>query len=285
MRTKLPSKHVPRPLTSDDLEERKHQASDLDRQIRATVQSIRQTKQSYIQILAKELGVPEELNTDRLIWYAVVQYANADIRDSAGLAEGIFAFDILLRLCVHRLSDSFDIEDPLADLSPFGDLQSDRASYEARVRSLHIEFRAMLAWLADPNGFPKELRQRAFQFLMQHGAKDALAFDAYPNDEFDETGNDGYPLFYWKMSFRYRSVLTPVATFILECIDKYQEGDLELNEAIPLILCRRPECRRFAVLLRKTRDFCGDSCRTLFRQKNKREDWADYMRKYRANNY
>jgi hypothetical protein len=120
---------------------------------------------------------------------------------------------------------------------------------------------------------------------MEHGAKDALVFDAYPNDEFDETGNDGYPLFYWKMSFRYKTVLTPVATFILECIDKYQEGDQGLNEAVPLIVCKRTECRKFAVPLRKTKDFCSNSCRTLYRQKNKREDWADYMRKYRANNY
>jgi len=87
------------------------------------------------------------------------------------------------------------------------------------------------------------------------------------------------------MSLDYKSLLTPVATFILERIDKYQERDLTLADAIPIIICKHSECRKFAVAHRRTKDVCSDSCRTLHRQKNKREAWAGYMREYRAKNY
>lgn len=287
MRTKLPSPPTRAPLTPAEMERRKAEASRLHSEIKETIQSLKNGEKHLIEDLAKQLGVAEKEDRNRLIWHCLVKYANADLDIEQGLGEGIMAFDILTFLCVNRLSDSLGPENPLSDLSPFKDLggSATRMAYQLRVCRLQEQVRGLLGWLADPNGLSNELKRRALQFLMEHGSRDALRFDAYPNGEFDETGNNGYPLFYWKMPEDYKTIFTPAAVFILDQIDKYQEFDLELAEAVPLIICKRLDCRRLAVAARRTKDFCTDSCRALHRQKNKKKDWAKYMREYRAKNY
>jgi len=79
---------------------------------------------------------------------------------------------------VSRLVDPLEFENPLADLSPFKDLQPPtREIYINRVFALQSACRKILTWLADPNGCSDELREEAFRSLMEHGAKDTLLFD------------------------------------------------------------------------------------------------------------
>ena len=154
-----------------------------------------------------------------------------------------------------------------------------------RLRLLHKQFRGMLSWLADPNALTALQRNEAISFLTEHGGQGAIEFDLDPNDDFDDSGNKGYPFYYWKTPTEYRSILSPVISFIAHRIERYQtdesEETLTLREAIPVMVCKRAACGHFAVLHRTTKEFCSASCRTLYRQETKPEAHAAYQRAYR----
>ena len=150
---------------------------------------------------------------------------------------------------------------------------------------LQPKLRGLLAWIADPNRLSPAERRVALSFLLEHGEQELARYDFDPNDEFDDTGNIGYPLFYWKRPHSFESIMAPIARFIFERLEQYNEGELQLDDAIPIVLCKREGCGRFSVSQRKTKDFCSASCRTLNRQKQNPAEHAAYMRRYRKENY
>ena len=252
-------------------------------------------RRPLVQLCAKSLGVPDEQDANRLIWHGIVRYANADLNDAACVAEAFLAFQAFSTLCVIRLHDPFDTA-ALSDL-PFDDLESvtteqTLATFEGffdacchQLSTLHSEFRTMLMWLTDPNVCSRAQRNQAIKFLLEHGGEGTIRFDVSANDTFDDSGDKGAPFFYWKSVRGYRTIFSPVAKFILDRLEQYHADEkrsrLTLSEAVPLLCCKRLGCRRFAVLRRRTKDFCSASCRTLYRQEAKPEEHAAYQRKYR----
>lgn len=227
-------------------------------------------------------GVRKEQDRDTIIWHALAGFANSSEGDEVGFR----SFHALTHLCCIRLEDLFD--DPTQDLRCFEDVEiehdqtgkSPEDAFRIRVSSLRQQIRVVLAWLARPNACSSAIKRYALEFLLEHGREDAIQFSIDPTDKFDEFG-----LFYWKHIYGYRTIFTSIAKFILDKLEQYHERDLTLDKAIPLIICKRPECGRFAVARRKTKDFCSNSCRTLYRQKNRPKAWAAYMREYRSNSY
>jgi hypothetical protein len=299
VRTKKSNKPAPSQLSSEEIEEHKRAADAAHKQISQLADSMAQTKRSLIQLCAECIGAPQEQDTTRLIWHGIVRYANADVSDAEGIGEAFLAFQGFTMLCVNRLRDSIDMA-TLEDLS-FGDLEAILAqgtsttfetTYEAccyRLSLLHPQFRTMLTWLADPNACQPASRNQALRFLAENGGEGAVDFSLSANDDFDDTGDEGAPFFYWKTDSGYRTILSPVARFILDRLEQYHTDEsrlrLTLEEAVPLILCKRPSCGKFAILRRRTKDFCSASCRTLYRQEARPEEHAANQRAYREKFY
>jgi len=282
-------------LSPEDREARIREAQAADQQFREIFASMARAKQSMIETCAKSLGIGEEVDVNRLIWQGIVRYANADVKTAEGRGQAFLAFQAFTVLVLIRQDypfQSLDIKElafrDLESIAPVDKANDFESFYYAccqRLSDLHEEFHTMLAWLADPNSFPAPRKYRAVEFLTEHGGEGAIEFDLDPNDDFDDSGRRGAPFYYWKIPQQYRTILSPVTRFVLNRIEQYQTDDLKgrlsLHEAIPLLACKRPACRRFAVLHRSTREFCSASCRTLYRQETRPEDHAEYQRKYR----
>jgi hypothetical protein len=232
-------------------------------------------------------GVPNEQNRSRIIWHALVGFVNANPDDEIT----VLRFRAFTSLCCFRLDELTD--NPMRDLRSFEDIEAkyDQTGrglqdiFRSRVRALWQPVRTMLIWLARPTDCSLALRRYSLEFLLEHGSENAIQFSIDPTEEFDDEGRRDIPLFYWKRVFGYQTIFTPAAKFILDKLEQYHERTLTLDEAMPLILCKRAECGKLAVARRRTKNFCSDSCRTLYRQKTKPEAWAAYMRKYRSASY
>jgi hypothetical protein len=251
-----------------------------------------QREKDLIGILAKLFGAPGERNRERVIWQGIVAFANIDkIDDTSSPQLGLIYFRHLAWLCASRLAG--ELTDPIDDLSIFRDLEfrvkrtgkSPDEVFAEMAPALQSQFRRTLFWLADPNRSEPDVKAEALRFLLESSSESAIHFDIDPVDDFDETGNRGYPLFFWKSIWGYETVASPIAKFIFDQLEQYHAGELTLNKAVPIIVCKRPGCGKFAVPRRRTKEFCSNSCRTLYRQKTKPKAHAEYMRKYRAANY
>jgi len=295
MRPRGSGSHIPVPteLSPAELEERVRAAQFHDQKLRQAVASMEEAMRAIVGGCAKSVGKPGEKDISRLIWHGIVQYANADLSDGTGLGEAFLAFQAFTTLCLVRERNPMDTI-VVSDL-PFGDLEEltqgrTLETFEeffdaccGQLSRLHPQFRTMLSWLADPRAAAQG--NQATEILSEHAGNGAIELDLSPNDDFDDTGKRGAPFFYWKTVRRYRTILSPVSKFILDRIERYHADEkrdrLTLSEAIPLFMCKRPTCRRFAVLRRTTRNFCSASCRTLYRQESRPEEHAAYQRKYR----
>jgi hypothetical protein len=232
-------------------------------------------------------GVPEEKDITTIIWHALVGFVNAKEEEEAGFN----CFRASTHLCCLRLEEIF--ANPTEDLRCFDDVEAeyDRTRtpleniFRSQASALRQKIRMVLVWLARPNTYTPAHKRYILEFLLHHGSEQAIQFGIDSTDKFDHTGRDGTPLFYWKNVYGYKTVFTPTAKFILDKLEQYHEGGIPLEKVIPLIICKRQECGRIAVVRRRTKDFCSNSCRTLYRQKNKPEVWAAYMRKYRSDSY
>jgi hypothetical protein len=294
-RTKSETARVAPQLSPVELEERVREAQSVTGQIQDLVASTNTAKRSMAEKCAESVRAPHEKNVNRLIWYGIVQYANASLESPEGIAEAFLAFQAFTTLCLIRQDSPF--ESLLITELEFRDLQSQASRKElatfdgflsaccGRLRLLHRQFRGMLSWLADPNALTASQRSEAISFLREHGGEGAIEFHLDVNNDFDDSGNRGSPFYYWKIPTEYRSILSPVSSFVLHCIEQYQTDNnqdrLALREAIPVMACKRAACGRFAVLQRTTKEFCSASCRTLHRQETKPEAHAAYQRKYR----
>lgn len=280
------------PVFSPELEQA---AREHLQKIRELANSMQEAKLSIIRICAESIDVAHEKDVNRLIWHGIVQFANCDFSNPDGIGKAFLAFQSFTTLCLNRLSEPLEMTG-IRDLS-FQDLESvasetTSATFEEffdmccnRLQVLHPAFRRMLQWLTNPNNSSRAERDQAIEFLVEHGGDGAIDFNFVSNDEFDDSGNEGAPYFYWKHGRGFRTILSPVANFILDRIERYQADDkklrLKLRKAIPLVYCKRLACRRFAVLQRSTKDFCTASCRTLHRQESNPEKHAENQRRYR----
>lgn len=272
-------------------EEKKRIAEDRDRELRNLLKSMSQREKSLIGILAKLFGAPGETNKERVIWHGLATSANTGMEGPGSPKLALIYFQNLVWLCTWCLAG--ELTEATRDLSSFRDLEvearrTSRSPEEVlagRASTIQEQLRTMLLWLADPRDCKPEVRREGFRLLLQNSTESAIDFDIDLNDEFDDTGNQGYPMFYWKHIFGYETIMSPIARFIFDQLEQYHAGKLVLDKAVPLIVCKRPECGKFVVPKRGTREFCSDSCRTLHRQKTKREAHAAYMRIYRAANY
>ena len=237
--------------------------------------------------------MPNESDRGRLVWAGIVEYAN--FSESSDRIPESLGMKLLatLALCTHSDDQPDEQAGNIHKLEPFDDVYglakkltiSSNDAFLVLAARQHAPFRKMLAWVADPNRCDHAQRVEALNFLLEQGNEGQTNYKYRVEDEFDDTGNIGYPLFYWKSPCSFSSILTPLARFIIERLELYHQDTIPLDEATPIILCRRKACGRFAISQRKTRDFCSDSCRTLNRQEEKREEHAAYMRRYRQLNY
>lgn len=279
------------PVSSSESE----QAREHLQKIRELTNSMQQAKLSMIRICAESIDVAHEKDVNRLIWHGIVQFANCDITNPDGICKAFLAFQSFSTLCLNRMGEPLEMTG-IRDL-PFHDLESIAAktaiaTFEEffdlccnRLQVLHSPFRRTLQWLINPNNSSRSERDQAIKFLIQHGGDGAIEFGFVSNDNFDDSGNEGAPYFYWKHGRGFKTILSPVANFILDRLERYQADDeklrLKLSKALPIICCKRLACRRFAILQRSTKDFCCASCRTLHRQESRPEEHAKNQRRYR----
>jgi hypothetical protein len=291
----LPTEVETLELSPKELAARIQEAQDADREFRKIWASMVSAKRAMVDICARSLGVDEGGDINRLIWHGIVQYANVDVKTAEGRGQAFLAFQAFTNLFLIRQDRPFETKD-IRELA-FRDLESEAVRNDAndfgdfynvcceRLSVLHEDFRTLLSWLANPNAFSAPKKYQAVAFLVEHGGEGAITFDLDPNADFDDSGRHGAPFYYWKIPQQYRTILSPVVSFIVSRIEEYQTDDikrrLSLREAIPVLRCKRPACGRFTVLHRNTREFCSASCRTLYRQETRPEEHAKYQRKYR----
>ena len=219
----------------------------------------------------------EELN--RLIWIALVRFVNTGTAQ-----ELVEAFD----RSAARIPAIFSLTD-VDELQEAGKALSEDIEVSDKERAVlgvvalapryHEAFRRVLTWLSAPEK-NSDLAKDAGKFLGNFSAELKWTLrDA--NDEFDQTGEDGFPIFLWPSLEYCRSIASPICQFILDRIWEFQEGDIELRNAIPVQICEREQCGNFTLAERQGRKrFCSNQCRALAFQRS-RPDWNEYMRQYR----
>jgi hypothetical protein len=240
--------------------------------------------------LAAAVGLPGESDRSHLIWEGLARFVNKDLKGQPAGIEITVALRAVIALCVHGNSEFEDMQEDVYGLGVFTDVyhvQKRRSvsvdqAFAVLATELQPKFQLLLRWIADPNRMDREGRRAALEFLIEHGEQELARYDYDPNEEFDDTGNVGAPLFFWKRPASFESVVTPIARFIYERLEQYHNSELKLPDAVPIVLCKREGCGRVSVIQRKTKDFCSSSCRTLHRQKEKAAEHAAYMRNYRA---
>jgi hypothetical protein len=198
----------------------------------------------------------------RLTWQGIVDYANADLSESA---KEIAAVENLVHRCLGAGS-----------LSARGETFKKQAiHYQPHVRKL-------LYWLCrptektlipieEPSGRPP-LMVHPVEFLNGelHGSSGRL--NAVESN-FDEDSSDCFP-FYFQREVEYSTVIAPICKFIVDQLD-------ESGEMAPVRICEREGCGKFTLPERQGRKrFCSDQCRALAYQ-GSRDDWNEYMRTYR----
>ena len=143
------------------------------------------------------------------------------------------------------------------------------------------DFRRVLTWLTDRNSNDREA---ALSFLWKQGRD--INIKATVDDDL-----------YYQSIDEYGTVASPICKFILDRIDRYNEGrqlivvdqnatpDHSYNEKLrkeilPLGLCKH--CRNFMVIERSSKQFCSDLCRAESGQAKKtKAQKAKEMRHYR----
>ena len=209
------------------------------------------------------------------IWEALVRYANSGEPGELEQAFNESAELIPLIPIAPRIVDVDEVREYAGSTKD----EAIKAALRYWAEQYHSVFRSALTWLCRPDKHP-ELADNAAQFLWRHseGMRWGLK---YANHKFDETGNEGDPIFLWPMLEHCRSIMSPICRFLIDRIWEFQEGRLALQEAIPLQICERDGCGNFTLAERQGRKrFCSDRCRALAYQ-GSRDDWNAYMRKYR----
>jgi hypothetical protein len=181
------------------------------------------------------------------------------------------------------LTESFCwIGGELSDVGLCDDAQGQRevAVVESRVleKRYRPEIKRVLTYLAAPERYGN-LAGQAVEFLRQHGTDIRMHIGSGGFDPGDRHLINEY----WPDTIG--SVVSPVCKFILDQIQRHDEGREPLREVIPIGLCDRPGCGKFRIIKkqRKGHVFCSDLCRANFYQANKsKKAKAAYMKNHRA---
>ena len=152
------------------------------------------------------------------------------------------------------------------------------------------DFKRVLTWLVNKS----EAAGAALAFLWTHGRENITI-----KPEVNTNKDLGF--LYFQSASEYGSIASPICKFILDRIDRYNEacqfeGDDKAapqndrindhneklsNEVIPLGICTT--CKKFMVVMRRSKRYCSDKCRVQDNQaKMTNADKARKMRKYRA---
>jgi hypothetical protein len=292
MKTKLEPK--PKPL-GPHISPEAHlaMAKNAHSEITRVVAEMRASKHAMFEALAALVGQPGETDRSRLIWAGLVMFVNESLTGQPLQFEVAAALRATIALCIYGNHELEDLQGEVYGLGVFEDIYqlqkrtkvSVDEAFSTLATELQPQLRNLLEWIADPNRMSPQGRMTALSFLLEHGEQELARYTFDPNDEFDDTGNVGYPLFFWKRPQSFETVDAPIARFIFERLELYHDGELKLDDAAPIVLCKRDGCGRISLSQRKTKDFCSPSCRTLHRQKEKPEEHAAYMRRYRQDNY
>lgn len=240
--------------------------------------------------LAFIIGLPNELDRAHLIWNGLTEFVNEDFKGRPAGFDMTVTLRAVITLCVYGSAELEELQRDAFNLEVFDDIYQLQKSLNLSVddafsflaTKLQPKLSLLLRWIADPNRMDSKDRRAALEFLIQHGEQELAQYSFDPNNNYDVTGNIGAPLFFWKRSASFKTVVAPIARFIYKCLEQYHGSKLELNVAVPIVLCKREGCGKISVIQRKTKDFCSSSCRTLHRQKEKAAEHAAYMRKYRS---
>lgn len=217
------------------------------------------------------------------LWEAIIAYANAGPHDDAlvqmknfmtMLAEGVGWIGGVFDDLAH--CEDVQGQDKLADVRSRIVAVLERRVLEERYRP---GIKRVLTYLAAPERYGDLAAFHAIEFLRLHGTAIKM-----------HIGSSGFApevglliSEYWPEKIG--SVVSPVCKFILDQIERHDEGREPLREVIPIGLCERPGCGKFRIIKkqRKGHVFCSDLCRSNFGQANKsKETKAAYMKKHRA---
>lgn len=292
MRTELIPK--PKPLERSISEEMKVlNAKEAQARIEALMDEIKANEGEMFRLMADLIGLPDESDRHRLVWGGLARFANEALTGQGVDTDAVTALRAAIALSLRGDEEFRQIQGEVFGLEFFDDVYRQGKelncslveAFHQLATNFHASIRNVLEWVADPNRLAPDKREAALGFLVKHSQQENAKYDFDVNAEFDDTGNVGYPLFYWKNPAGFQTICAPIALFIFERLERYHERELRLEEAVPIVLCRREQCDRLALIQRKSRDFCSDSCRARQRQKDKAVEHAEYMRNYRRKNY
>lgn len=210
----------------------------------------------------------------RTLFFTCMNYCGTVGADSLAGAAGDLAVAFvgrkLISIVIHETGDS----------APFCRDVRNGLTLEDGAKKYKQDFKQVLTWLTDRNS--KE-REAALAFLWTQGRD--VVIDASVDDDL------------YSQSIReYGTVASPICKFILDRIDRYNEGrkfivdenatpDASYNEVLrrevlPLGACKH--CGNFMVIERSSKQFCSDLCRAESGQAKKtKAQKAKEMRHYR----
>jgi hypothetical protein len=206
-------------------------------------------------------------------WDALARYANADLNqeDTSALSKEVRNFEDLITRCMSWIepgASKADLE-LCRDVRDGHSLEFLGAQYQGSVRDV-------LKWLSDPRKHRK-LAGPAVEFLRSHGTD--IEMEIRANSGFDPKTS---PVLVFEELMDCGSVMSPVCRFILDQIERHDEGEEKLREVIPLATCERTDCGNFMIVERAGKRFCSNLCRALNKQSEMTpEQRAERMRKYR----
>ena len=215
----------------------------------------------------------------RQLWEALVDYANADEAEQlqwlkklisgcmnwTGLVGGnpetfkpeTFKFSPRRILTmVYDPNLEFDEQDfaLCKDVREGASLGSLAARYKPPVSQV-------LSWLITQNA---ELADASLDFLKRHGTHIQWDFEA--NKKFDPADKHGSRLLCFETATDYGSIMSPVCRFVLDEIDRYNKGEGNLSDIIPLGICEWKNCGKFMIVRKAGKRFCCGNCRASNKQ-------------------
>ena len=244
----------------------------LRRTIDEVLTRMRVTQKDLDSYCAKLFGGDPDEAPDRIIWRGIIGFANSADIGSIDFNKLI----VLLSLCSgtetsHR---GFDFLDKFEDVQSKAGVGGDKkAAFEYLSREYHPALKILLQWLCSP-GKHKNSGTAAISFLWAKGS----GVETRPIC--NRVKFEDYPIFYWKVS-RFRTVMTPICKFILDRIERYHDGELDLDDAIPIRICNREGCEKFFLQRSGRKKFCSSECCDHAQPRRAGIRNRDYMRLYR----
>jgi hypothetical protein len=229
---------------------------------------------------------PPSPGIEQRVWEGLVHYVNADLNvDATGY--------VSLWTVVRELTPAaemtrfglceFGTDDDVFVLSEL--LSVRKRDLVALAHYYQKDLRNLLLWLRMPKS-NSELRVPALKFLERHAHGEIWGID-YSDDpvkeisDFDEQREN--PFLYFVTEVKYASVMAPICKFIFSRIEDIQAQSRAFCDAIPIVICKRPECGKFALPERAGRkQYCSTKCLQIVhkpsREENKHYIWLHRLK-------